>query len=43
LNITFDIDLIYINDEVKPTYKGNDLYPNLNKKSEVNPEEYAPF
>ena len=37
LNITFDVDLVYINDEQKPTYEAERVYPSQDKRLEADP------
>lgn len=32
LNIVFDVDIVYINGKIKPTFDGSEVYPNQNTK-----------
>lgn len=32
MNISFDVDLIYVNSKIKPIYKEDQVYPNMNRR-----------
>ena len=42
-NITFDIDLVYINDKVKPTYSEDQVYPNQKKERQFTKDQYEAY
>jgi len=32
MNISFDVDFVYVNSKIKPTYKEDEVYPNMNRR-----------